>query len=123
MRSSLRHTAKVHRHFKTRNQLSRSFANTDLAGGVYPKVFCDGASLGQIHSGRFFILRLLPGKHILTSTDDLSQIELDVANGQTYCVEASMIPSSEGGSNRPVGKISLVSNEIGESQIKGLKPK
>lgn len=93
-------------------------------GSLHPEVLRDGVSLGQLSSGRYFTLRLLAGKYSFTSTDHQSHVELNAQDGGVYYIEVSMGTSSRGRLyGKAEGKLTLVSNEIGEAEIKKLKPR
>jgi hypothetical protein len=92
------------------------------ATGVHPEIFRDGVSLGQLHNGKYFTLALSAGRHSFASTE--SRVDLDVQDGGVYYIEVSLGPSSGGRLfSKAIGKLTVVSNEIGEAEIKDLNPR
>ena len=91
-----------------------------VASGQHPDVYCDGVSVGQIHAGTYLTVRVSPGKHVATSTGqhitNQASVELDGVNGGAYYIELAVVMG-------PKVTMALVSKEIGESEIKGLKPR
>lgn len=83
-----------------------------------PSVFCDGVELGRMDNGRYFVLNLAPGKHIIHLTDDKKGYEIDMGAGQTYYFRMGI----EAGMWKGNGKILLESNEKGAAEVKKIKP-
>lgn len=52
-------------------------------------VFCDETELADIENGRYFIVRLDPGRHVLRSEDG-RKIEVELVSGETYFFEVSL---------------------------------
>jgi hypothetical protein len=83
-----------------------------------PSVFCDDHELARIQNGRYFSVRLDPGKHSFKSTDDKSMVDLDVKAGQTYYIRGEVVPVKL----KPRGKLIQMSAEQGASEAHALKP-
>lgn len=83
-----------------------------------PSVFCDGVELARMDNGRYFMLKLVPGKHIVHMTDKKKSYEINMAPSQTYYFRIGI----EVGIWKGNGKILLESNEIGAEEIKKIKP-
>lgn len=83
-----------------------------------PSVFCDGVELARMDNGRYFMLKLAPGKHIIHMTDKKKGYEINMAGGQTYYFRIGI----EVGIWKGNGKILLESIEIGAEEIKKIKP-
>jgi len=49
-----------------------------------PSVFCDGVKLVRMDNGRYFVLQLTPGKHIVHLTDKKKGYSIDMGAGQTF---------------------------------------
>jgi len=64
--------------------------HTSSAGRVGIEVYCDGVSLGKVQGEKYFTRTLSPGKHIFTSTEKQSSVELDAVSGGVYYIELSM---------------------------------
>ena len=58
----------------------------EIGGKVRLPVLCDGEKRASLQSNTFFVLPLTPGKHVLSSDDKRSAVELDVKPGETYYV-------------------------------------
>ena len=52
-------------------------------------VFCDEIGLADMENGRYFIIRVDPGRHVLRSEDG-RKIEVELAGGETYFFEVSL---------------------------------
>ena len=63
--------------------------------GPYPKeVDVDGKPLGTLVSGGYFVVKLAPGKHrISTPAANKAEVELRVAPGASYYVSQEVIPA------------------------------
>lgn len=94
----------------------KQFAGSALA----PSVFCDDAELARMENGRYFAVRLEPGKHVFHSNDKQSGIELDLKAGQQYFVRVEIAT----GFMKGHGRLILVAPEQGsyEMQSSKLKP-
>jgi len=94
----------------------KQFAGSALA----PSVYCDEAQLAKMENGRYFAVRLDPGKHVLHSNDKQSGIELDLKAGQQYFVRVEIAT----GLMKGHGRLILVAPEQGgyEMQSSKLKP-
>src|ERR1044071_2451733 len=49
-----------------------------------PSVFVDETELARMDNGRYFAIKLKPGKHIVRMTDDKKGYAVDMGPGQTY---------------------------------------
>ena len=83
-----------------------------------PSVFCDDHELARIQNGRYFSIRLEPGKHSFKSTDEKTVVDLDVKAGQTYYIRGEVVPVKL----KPRGKLVQMSLEQGGSEAHALKP-
>jgi hypothetical protein len=83
-----------------------------------PSVFCDGGELARIQNGRYFSIRLDPGKHSFKSTDEKSIVDVDVEAGQSYYIRGEVVPVKL----KPRGKLVQMSPEQGGSEARVLKP-
>lgn len=89
-----------------------------VGSGLDPSVFCDGVELGRMDNGRFIVLKLKAGKHLIHMTDKQKGYELNMAGGQTYYFRVGI----EAGTWKGQGKITLDENERGAAEVKKLKP-
>jgi len=82
-----------------------------------PSVFVDETELGRMDNGRYFALKLKPGKHIIRMTDDKKGYAIDMGPGQTYFFRIGI----EMGMWKGHGKITLDDRERAIEEIKKLK--
>ena len=62
--------------------------------GVYQPVLVDGKSIGSLDNGGYFMLRLAPGMHVISSSaPNIKKLELEVAKGADYYVSQEIIPA------------------------------
>lgn len=83
-----------------------------------PSVYCDNQELARIQNGRYFGIRLDPGKHSFQSTEEKSVVDLDVKAGQTYYIRGEVVPVRL----KPRGRLTQMSLEQGASEARMLKP-
>jgi hypothetical protein len=91
----------------------------DKWGGraLEPSVFVDETELARMDNGRYFAIKLKPGKHIIRMTDDKKGYALDMGPGQTYYFRIGI----EAGMWKGQGKITLDDAERAIKEIKKLK--
>lgn len=89
-----------------------------FGAAMEPSVFCDGVELARMDNGRYFMLKLAPGKHLVHLTDKKKGYEINMAPGQTYYFRVGI----EVGMWKGGGKLLLESNEKGAEEIKKIKP-
>ena len=82
-----------------------------------PSVFVDETELARMDNGRYFAIKLKPGKHIIRMTDDKKGYAFDMGPGQTYFFRIGM----EMGMWKGHGKITLDDRERAVEEIKKLK--
>ena len=82
-----------------------------------PSVFVDDTELARMDNGRYFAIKLKPGKHIIRMTDDRKGYALDMGPGQTYYFRVGI----EAGIWKGQGKITLDDAERAVAEIKKLK--
>ena len=82
-----------------------------------PSVFVDETELARMDNGRYFAIKLKPGKHIIRMTDDKKGYAIDMGPGQTYFFRIGM----EMGMWKGHGKITLDDRERAVEEIKKLK--
>jgi len=93
----------------------KQFAGSALA----PSVFCDEAELARAENGRYFTVRLDPGKHSFRSNDKQSGTELDMKAGQEYFLRVEIATGMWKGH----GRLVLMSPEQGGYEINSSKLK
>lgn len=82
-----------------------------------PSVFVDETELARMDNGRYFAIKLKPGKHIIRMTDDKKGYAIDMGPGQTYFFRVGL----EMGMFKGHGKITLDDRERAVEEIKKLK--
>jgi hypothetical protein len=82
-----------------------------------PSVFVDETELARMDNGRYFAIKLKPGKHIIRMTDDQKGYAIDMGPGQSYFFRIGL----EMGMWKGHGKITLDDRERAVEEIKKLK--
>lgn len=82
-----------------------------------PSVFVDQTELARMDNGRYFAVRLKPGKHTIRLTDDEKGYTIDVSPGQSYFFRIEL----EWGMFKGHGKIMPDTRERAVKEIKNLK--
>lgn len=82
-----------------------------------PSVFVDDTELARMDNGRYFALKLKPGKHIIHMTDDKKGYAIDMGPGQTYYFRIGI----EMGMWKGHGKITLDDADRAIKEIRKIK--
>jgi len=89
-----------------------------MAGkALEPSVFVDDTELARMDNGRYFALKLKPGKHIIHMTEDKKGYAVDMGPGQTYYFRIGI----EMGMWKGHGKITLDDADRAIKEIKKIK--
>jgi hypothetical protein len=88
-----------------------------MGKALEPSVFVDDIELARMDNGRYFALKLRPGKHIVHMTDDKKGYAIDMGPGQTYYFRVGV----EMGMMKGHGKITLDDAERAVAEIKKIK--
>ena len=91
--------------------------NKLIGKALEPSVFVDGTELARMDNGRYFALKLPPGKHMIHMTSDKKGYALDMGPGQSYFFRIGI----EMGMLKGRGKITLDDSERAVEEIKKLK--
>ena len=83
-----------------------------------PSVYCDEAELARMENGRYFAVKLDPGKHSFRSNDKQSGVDLDMKAGQSYFMRVEIAA----GFMKGHGRLLLVAPEQAGYEWKKLKP-
>lgn len=70
--------------------------------GLEPSVYCDGAQVARMDNGRFFVMQIPPGKHVIRSSDKKHEVSLDFKTGQTYYIRIDLHTGTWRGNGRPI---------------------
>ena len=90
-----------------------------VGSALAPSVFCDEAPLARMDNGRYFAVKIDPGKHTFRSNDPQSGLELDVKAGEEYFVRVELAT----GFMKGHGRLVLMSPEQGSYELKSKKLK
>jgi hypothetical protein len=88
-----------------------------MGKALEPSVFVDDIELARMDNGRYFALKLKPGKHIIHMTDDKKGYAIDMGPGQTYYFRIGV----EMGMWKGRGKITLDDADRAIKEIKKIK--
>ena len=89
-----------------------------VGSALAPSVYCDETELARMDNGRYFKVKLKPGKHTFRSNDKQSGIEMDLKNGEDYYIRVELATGFWKGH----GRLALVPKEQGAYEINKLKP-
>src|SRR5437868_4353503 len=84
-----------------------------------PSVYCDEVELARMENGRYFTVKLDPGKHTFRSNDKQSGSELDVKAGQQYFLRVEIAA----GMMKGHGRLILTDPEQGRYEVNSSKMK
>jgi len=83
-----------------------------------PSVYADGKQLARIENGRFFVVRLDPGKHTIRSDEKAPSVDINMDPGRTYYISIEI----EEGLLKGYGSPSLVPTDQAQNEVKQTKP-
>ena len=90
-----------------------------VGSALAPSVYCDETELARMENGRYFTVKLDPGKHSFRSNDKQSGTELDMKAGQEYFLRVELVV----GAMKGHGRLVLMSPEQGGYELKSSKLK
>jgi hypothetical protein len=90
-----------------------------VGSALAPSVYCDESELARAENGRYFAVKLDPGKHNFRSNDKQSGTELDVKAGQEYFLRVEIATGFAKGH----GRLVLMPAEQGGYELKSSKVK
>jgi hypothetical protein len=90
-----------------------------VGSALAPSVYCDETELARMENGRYFAVKLDPGKHTFSSNDKQSGTELDVKAGEKYFLRVEIAT----GLMKGHGRLILVSPEQGSYELNSSKLK
>lgn len=88
-----------------------------VGSALSPSVYCDEVQLARMDNGRYFMVRLPPGKHAFRSNDKQSGLELDLKAGQRYFIRVEIAP----GFMKGHGRLIHMTTEQGSYELKSKK--
>ena len=83
-----------------------------------PSVYCDNVELARMDNGRYFIVKLDPGKHTFRSNDKQAGMEIDLKAGEDYYIRVEIVA----GFMKGHGRLVMMQKEQGTYEIKKLTP-
>lgn len=91
-----------------------------VGSALEPSVYCDGVQLARMTNGRYFTVKVDPGKHTFNSNDKQSGIEFDAKSGQEYFIRLEIAT----GFMKGHGRLILMAPEQAGYELKSdkLKP-
>lgn len=91
-----------------------------VGSALEPSVYCDDVQLARMSNGRYFTVKVDPGRHTFHSNDKQSGIELDAKAGQEYFIRLEIAT----GFMKGHGRLILVAPEQAGYELKSdkLKP-
>ena len=90
-----------------------------VGGALEPSVYCDEVQLARMDNGRYFEVRIDPGKHTFHSNDPQAGVALDLKAGQSYFIRVEIAT----GLMKGHGRLTLMSPEQGSYELKSSKLK
>jgi hypothetical protein len=89
-----------------------------VGSALAPSVYCDETELARMENGRYFTVKVDPGKHTFYSNDKQSGMELDSKAGEKYFLRVELVA----GMMKGHGRLVLTSPEQGTYELTKLKP-
>ena len=90
-----------------------------VGSALAPSVYCDEVELARMENGRYFAVKLDPGKHTFRSNDKQSGTELEVKAGQQYFLRVEIAA----GMMKGHGRLILTAPEQGSYEVNSSKMK
>jgi hypothetical protein len=90
-----------------------------VGSALAPSVFCDETELARMENGRYFTVKLDPGKHNFRSNDKQSGMELETKAGQEYFLRVEIATGFAKGH----GRLVLMAPEQGGYELRSSKLK
>jgi hypothetical protein len=103
----------------TTHALVYVYRHKQFAGsGLEPSVYIDEKQLARMDNGRFFVIKVAPGKHTIRSNDKQSGVEIDLVAGKTYYIKVEIVA----GFMKGHGRLLLMQPEQAMYEVKKLQP-
>jgi Protein of unknown function (DUF2846) len=84
-------------------------------------LWLDGERLANLQNGRYFVVKLPPGKHVLSDKNPDNNIDLNVESGRTYYMRLEPTDVGMFGRNATVTRFSGADEATGKSDVHRLK--
>ncbi len=82
-----------------------------------PSVYVDDREMARMENGRYFVVKLEPGKHSVRSNDKDSGVEVNMKPGAEYYIRVDM----QTGFWKGHGRLTMILPEQGEYEVKQAK--
>ena len=91
-----------------------------VGSALEPSVYCDEVQLARMTNGRYFTVKVDPGKHLFNSNDKQAGVELDAKAGQEYFIRVEIAA----GMMKGHGRLIMMAPEQAAYELKSdkLKP-
>jgi hypothetical protein len=80
-------------------------------------LFCDGKETARLQNGRYFVMKLQPGTHLLSDKQAQYNIKIKIESGRTYYLQAGILMGVIGGHPR----FTLTDPQSGAEDIKKVR--
>jgi hypothetical protein len=95
------------------------YRHKQFAGsGLEPSVYLDEKQLARMDNGRYFVVKVQPGKHTIRSNDKQSGVEMELAAGKSYYIRVEIAT----GFMKGHGRLMLMQPEQATYEVKKLQP-
>lgn len=95
------------------------YRHKQFAGsGLEPSVYLDEKQMARMDNGRFFVMKVAPGKHTVRSNDKQSGVEADFVAGKTYYIKVEIVA----GFMKGHGRLLMMQPEQATYEVKKLQP-
>jgi hypothetical protein len=84
---------------------------------ITPSVYLDEMQLARMENGRYFTVRMDPGKHIFRSEDKQAGVEIDLKAGEQYFIRVEIAT----GLMKGHGRLLLIAPEQGGYEMRSSK--
>lgn len=94
------------------------YRHKQFAGsGLEPSVYLDETQVARMDNGRYFVIKVQPGKHTVRSNDKQSGVEMDLVAGKTYYIKVEIVA----GFMKGHGRLLLMQPEQATYEVKKLE--
>jgi hypothetical protein len=83
-----------------------------------PSVYLDESQVARMDNGRYFAIKVMPGKHTIRSNDKQSGIEADFVAGKSYYIKVEIVT----GFMKGHGRLLMMQPEQATYEVKKLQP-
>ena len=103
----------------TTHSLVFVYRHKQFAGsGLEPSVYLDETQVARMDNGRYFVIKVQPGKHTIRSNDKQSGVEMEFVGGKTYYIKVEVVA----GFMKGHGRLLMMQPEQATYEVKKLQP-